>query len=174
MMYRVKGFDLMECLKNCGQRFVTLYKTQWPKQSQIKRSARRQSLRSLYKQLRKERQDAKDKGERERYTQVSAEFQKIARRDKKAFLNEQWKEIEKNNRTGKTRDFFKKIGDIKGTFREGMGTIKDRNCYHLIEEKRFRSIQENLENESHSVMSDSLQPHGLCSPWNSPGQYWSG
>ena len=75
---------------------------------------------------------------------------------------------------GKTRDFFKKIGDIKGTFHERMGMIKDSNCYHLREEKRFRSIQENIENESHSVMSDSLQPHGLCSPWNSPGQYWSG
>ena len=70
---------------------------------------------------------AKDKGEKERYTHLNAEFQRIARRDKKAFLSDQSKEIEENNRMGKTRDLFKKIRDTKGTFHAKMGTIKDRN-----------------------------------------------
>ena len=78
-------------------------------------------------QMAKKRTEAKGKGERGRYTQMNAEFQKIARRDKKAFLNEQFKEIEENNRMGKTRDLSRKIGDNKGTFHARMGTIKDRN-----------------------------------------------
>ena len=69
----------------------------------------------------------KGKGEEERYTHLNTEFQRIARRDKKAFLSEQCKEIEENNRTGKTRDLFKKIRDIKGIFHAKMGTIKDIN-----------------------------------------------
>ena len=77
-------------------------------------------------QTAEERREAKGKGERERYTQVNAEFQRIGRRDKKAFFNEQYKEIEKNNRMGKTRDLFKETGDIKGTFHARMSTIKDR------------------------------------------------
>ena len=75
----------------------------------------------------------KSKGEKERYTHLNAEFQKIARRDKKAFLNDQCKEIEENNRMGKTRDLFKKISDTKGTFHAKMGTIKDRNRMDLTE-----------------------------------------
>ena len=67
------------------------------------------------------------KGERERYTHLSAEFQRIAKREKEAFLNEQCKEIEENNTMGKTSDLFKKIGDIKGIFHSKMGMIKDRN-----------------------------------------------
>ena len=73
------------------------------------------------------RREAKGKGEKERYTHVNAEFQRIARRDKKVCLSDQWKEIEESNRMGKTRDLFKKIRDTKGTFHEKMGTIKDRN-----------------------------------------------
>ena len=73
----------------------------------------------------------KGKGERERYTQLNAEFQRIARSDKKGFLNKQCKEIEKNNRMEKTRDLFKKIGDIKRTFHARMGMIKDRNNKYL-------------------------------------------
>ena len=73
------------------------------------------------------RREAKSKGEKKRYTHLNAEVQRIARRDKKAFLNDQCKEIEENNGLGKTRDLFKKIRDIKGTFHEKMGTIKDRN-----------------------------------------------
>ena len=71
--------------------------------------------------------EVKSKGEKERYTHLSAEFQRIARRDKKAFLSDQCKEIEENNRRGKTRDLFKKIRDTKGTFHTKMGSIKDRN-----------------------------------------------
>ena len=73
------------------------------------------------------RSKAKNKGEEERYTHWNAEFQRIARRDKKAFLSDQCKEIEENNRMGKTRDLFKKIRDTKGTFHAKMGSIKDRN-----------------------------------------------
>ena len=73
------------------------------------------------------RREDKGKGEKERYTHLNAEFQRIARRDKKAFLSDQCKEIEENNRMGKTRDLFKKIRDTKGTFHAKMGSIKDRN-----------------------------------------------
>ena len=75
----------------------------------------------------------KGKGEKERYTHLNAEFQRIARRDKKAFLRHQCKEIEENNRMGKTRDLFKKISDTKGTLHAKMGTIKDRNGKDLTE-----------------------------------------
>ena len=77
-------------------------------------------------QVAEKRREAKDKRERERYTHLNAEFQRIARRDKTAFLSDQCKEIEENNRMGKTRDLFKKIRDTKGTFHAKMGTIKDR------------------------------------------------
>ena len=73
------------------------------------------------------RKEAKGKGEKERYTHLKAEFQRIARRDKKTFLSDQCKETEENNRIGKTRDLFKKIRDSKGTFHAKMGTVKDRN-----------------------------------------------
>ena len=72
------------------------------------------------------RREAKSKGEKERYTHVNAEFQTIARRDKKAFLSEQRKEIEENNRMGRTRGLFKKIRDVKGTFHAKMGSVKDK------------------------------------------------
>ena len=79
------------------------------------------------------RREAKSKGEKERYTHLNAEFQRTARRDKKAFLSNQCKEIEENNRMGKTRDLFKKIRDTKGTFHAKMGSIKDRNGLDLTE-----------------------------------------
>ena len=78
-------------------------------------------------QISVKRREMKSKGENERYKHLNAEFQKIARRDKKAFLSDQCKEIEENNRMGKTRDLFKKIRDTKGTFHAKMGSIKDRN-----------------------------------------------
>ena len=81
------------------------------------------------------RREVKSKGEKERYKHVNAEFQRIARRDKKAFLSDQCKEIEGNNRMGKTRDLFKKIRDTKGTFHARMGSIKDRNDMDLTEQK---------------------------------------
>ena len=82
--------------------------------------------------------EAKSKGEKERYTHLNAEFQRTARRDKKAFLSNQWKEIEENNRMGKTRDLFKKIRDTKGTFHAKMGSIKDRNGMDLTEAEILR------------------------------------
>ena len=84
-------------------------------------------------QIAGKRREAKGKGEKERYTHLNAEFQRIARRDKKTFLNDQCKEIEENNRMGKTRDLFKKIRDTKGTFHTKMGTIKNRNGMDLTE-----------------------------------------
>ena len=93
-------------------------------------------------QIAEEKKRRKGKGERERYTQLNAEFQRIARKDKKAFLNEQCKEIEEKyrnrNRMGITRDLFKKIVDIKGTFYARTGTIKDRNGKDLIEAEEIK------------------------------------
>ena len=82
------------------------------------------------------RREAKSKGEKERYKHLNAEFPRIARRDKKAIFSDQCKEIEENNKMGKTRDLFKKIRDIKGRFHAKMGTIKDRNGEDLTEKKR--------------------------------------
>ena len=93
------------------------------------------------------RREEKSKAEKKRYKNLNAEFQRIARRDKKAFLNDQCKEIEKNSRMGKTRDLFKKIRDTKGTFHEKMGSIKDRNGMDLTEEdikKRWQEYTEEL------------------------------
>ena len=84
-------------------------------------------------QIAVKRREAKSKGEKERYKHLNAEFQKIARRDKKALLSDQCKEIEENNRMGKTRDLFKEIRDTKGTIYAKMGTIKDRNGMDLTE-----------------------------------------
>ena len=102
-------------------------------------------------QIAVKRREAKSKGEKERYKHLNAEFQRIARRDKKAFLSDQCKEIEENNRTGKTRDLFKKIRDTKGTFHAKMGTIKDRNGLDLTEaediKKRWHEYTEELYNE---------------------------
>ena len=90
----------------------------------------------------------KSKGGKERYTHLNAEFQRIARRDKKAFLSDQCKEIEENNRIGKTRDLFKKIRDTKGTFPASIATIKDRNGMDLTEtediKKRWQEYTEEL------------------------------
>ena len=94
------------------------------------------------------KREAKGKREKERYTHLYAEFQRIARRDKKAFFSDQCKEIEENNRIGKTRDLFKKIRDTKGTLHAKMGTIKDRNGMDLKEaediKKRWQEYREKL------------------------------
>ena len=89
-------------------------------------------------QIAEKRREAKGKGEKERYKHLNAEFQRIARRDKKAFLSNQCKEIEANNRMGKTRDLFKKIRDNKPTFHAKVGTIKDRNGMDLTEAEDIR------------------------------------
>ena len=94
------------------------------------------------------RREVKSKGEKERYTHLYAEFQRIARRDKKAFFSNQCKEIEENNRMRKTRDLFKKIRDTKGTFHAKMGSIKDSNCMDLTEaediKKRWQEFTREL------------------------------
>ena len=99
-------------------------------------------------QIAVKRREVKSKGEKERYTHLNAEFQRIARRDKKAFLRDQCKEIEENNRVGKTRDLFKKMRDTKGTFHPKMGSIKDRNDMDLTEaeniKKRWQEYTEKL------------------------------
>ena len=89
-------------------------------------------------QIAVKRRGVENKGEKERYTHLNAEFQRIARRDKKTFLSDQCKEIEENNRMGKTRDLLKKIRDIKGTFHAKMGSIKDRNGMDLTQAEDFK------------------------------------
>ena len=93
-------------------------------------------------QIAVERREMKSKGEKERYTHLNAEFQRLARRDKKAFLSDQCKEIEENNRMGKTRDFFKKIRDSKGIFHAKMGSIKYINCMDLTSRDLFKKIRD--------------------------------
>ena len=99
-------------------------------------------------QIAVKRREAKSKGEKKRYTHLNAEFQRMARRDKKAFLRDQCKEIEEKNRMGKTRDLFKKIRDTQGTFHAKMGLIKDRNGMDLTEvedmKKRWQGYTEEL------------------------------
>ena len=110
-----KGLDMIvRVLKNYGWRFVTLYRRQWSRPSPRTRKAKWLSEEAL--QITEKRREAKGKGERERYTHLNTDFQRIARRDKKAIVSEQCKEIEGNNRMVKTRDLIKKIRDTKGTF----------------------------------------------------------
>ena len=114
-------------------------------------------------QIAEKRREAKGKGEKERYTHLNAEFQRIARRDKKAFLSDQCKEIEENNRMGKTRDLFKKIRDTKGTFHAKMGSIKDRNGMDLTEaediKKRWQEYTEELyKKDNHDGVIADLEP----------------
>ena len=134
---------------NYGQRFVTLYRRQGSRPSPRKRNAKRQNgcLENAL-QIAVKRREEKSKEEKERYTHLNAEFQRIARRDKKAFLGNQCKEIEENNRMGKTSDLFKKIRDTKGTFHAKMGSIKNRNGMDLTEaediKKRWQEHTEEL------------------------------
>ena len=103
-------------------------------------------------QIAEERREEKGKGEKERYTHLNAEFQRIARRDKKAFLSDQCKEIEENNRMGKTRDLFKKTRDTKGTFHAKMGSIKDKNGLDLTEAEDIKRWQEYTENCTKKIL----------------------
>ena len=110
---RFKGLDLIECLKNYGRRLITLYRRQGSRPSPPKtkcKKAKRLSEEAL--QIAVKRREAKNRGEKERYTHLNAEFQRIARRDKKAFLSDQCKQIEENNTMVKTRDLFKKDQEI--------------------------------------------------------------
>ena len=94
-------------------------------------------------QTAEERREAKSKEEREKYTQLNAEFQRVVRRDKEAFLSEQCEEVQETNRMGSTRNLSKKIGDIKGTFHAGMGRIKGRNCKDLAEAEEVARMHRN-------------------------------
>ena len=119
-------------------------------------------------QIAVKRREAKSKGKKERYKHLNAEFQRIARRDRKAFLSDQCKEIEENNRMGKTRDLFKKIKDTKGTLHAKMDTIKDRNGMDLTEaediKKRWQEYTEELykkdlhDPDNHNSMITHLEP----------------
>ena len=138
---RFRGLDLIECLMNYGWKFMTLYRRQGRRKRKKKKKNKCKEGKSLSEealQIAVKRREAKSKGERERYTHLNAEFQSIARRDKKAFLSDQCKGIKENNRMGKTRDVFKKLRDTKGTFHAKMGTIKDRNGIYLTEGKILR------------------------------------
>ena len=113
-----------------------------------KKCKKAKSLSEEALQIAVNRREAKSKGEKERYKHLNAEFQRIARKDKKAFLSNQCKQIEENNRMGKTRDLFKKIRDRKGTFHAKMGFIKERNGMDLTEtkdiKKRWQEYTEEL------------------------------
>ena len=119
-------------------------------------------------QIAVKRREVKSKGEKERYRHLNAEFQRIARREKRAFLSDQYKEIEENNRMGKTGDLFKKIRDTKGTFHAKMGTIKDRNGMDLTEaediKKRWQEYTEELHkkdlhnSDNHDGVITHLEP----------------
>ena len=114
-------------------RFMTLYRRQGSRPPPWKRNAKKQWPSGEALQIAVKRREAKSKGEKERYKHLNVEFQRIARRDKKAFFSDQCKEIEENNRMGMIRDLFKKIRDTKGTFHAKMGSIKDRNGMSLTE-----------------------------------------
>ena len=119
-------------------------------------------------QVAEKRREAKGKGEKERYTHLNAEFQRITRRDKKSFLSDQCKEIEENNRMGKTRDLFKKIRDTEGIFHAKMGSIKDRNGMDLTGaediKKRWQEYTEELykkdlqDPDNHAGVITHLEP----------------
>ena len=139
---------------NYGMRFVTLYRRQGSRPSPWKRNAEKQNgcLRRPL-QIAVKRRGKKSKGEKERHTHLNAEFQRMAGRDKTAFLTDQCKEIQENNGKGKTRDLFKKIRDTKGTFHAKMGTIKERNGMDLTEaediKKRWQEYTEELYKNLH-------------------------
>ena len=104
-------------------------------------------------QIAEKRSEATGQGEKEKYTHLNAEFQRIARRDKKAFFSDQCKEIEENNRIGKTRDHLKKIRDIKGKFHAKMDTIKDRNSMDLTEAEDIKKAWQEYTEELHKKIS---------------------
>ena len=146
---RFKGLDLIQCLMNYGWRFVTLYRRHISRPSPRKTKAKKAKwLSEEVLQIAVKRREVKSKGEKERYKHLNEELQRISRRDKKAFLSDQCKEIEENNRMGKTRHLFKKIRDTKGTFHAKMGTLKVRNGMDLTEaediKKRWQEYTEEL------------------------------
>ena len=169
MTNRFKGLDLIDrvpeelWMKVCDIVHEAGIKT-IPKKKKY-RKAKWMSEEAL--QIAMKRREVKGKGEKERYTHLNAEFQRLVRRDKKAFLSDQCKEIEENNRMGKTRDLFKKIRDTKGTFHAKMGSIKDRNRMDLTEAEDIKKRwQENTElyrkdlhdPDNHAIVITHLEP----------------
>ena len=156
---------------NYEWRFMILYRRQGSRPSPRKRNAKKQNgyLRGLTNSCEKKRSESK--GEKERYTYLNAQFLRIARRDKKAFLSDQCKEIDENNRMGKTRDLFKKIRDTTGTFHAKLGSIKDRNGMDLTEaediKKRWQEYTEELSKkdlhnpDNHNSVVTHLKPDVL-------------
>ena len=144
---KFKGLDLIECLKDCGWRFVTLYMRPWSKPIQEEMQKGEMFVWGGLT-IAEKRREVKGKGKKKTYIHLNADFRRIARRDKKAFLSDQCKEIEENNRIGKTRHLSRTIGYIKGTFHARMGTIKDRNGMDLTEaediKKRWQEYREKL------------------------------
>ena len=122
---------------NYGRRFVTLYRTRSKTIPMEKKYKKTKWLSGEGLQIAVKRREVKNKEEKERYKHLNAEFQRIARRDKKAFLSDHCKETEENNRMGRTRDLFKEIRDTKGTFHAKMGSIKDRNGMDLNRSRRY-------------------------------------
>ena len=142
---------------NYGRRFVTLYRRQESRPSPRKRNAKKAKwLSEEALQIAVKRKEVKSKGEKERHKHLNAEFQRIARRDKKAFLNDQCKEIEENNRMGKTRDLFKKTRDTKGTFHAMMDTIKDRNGMDLTEAEDIKKRWEEYKEEPKKIFMTQI------------------
>ena len=145
-----EGLHLIdECLRNYGWRFMTFYRRQESRPSPWKSNAKKTKwLSGEALQIAVKGREAKSKGEKERYKHLNAEFQRIARRDKKVFLSKRCKQTEENNRMGNTRDLFKKIRDTKGTFHAKMGSIKNRNGMDLTEaediKKRWQEYTEEL------------------------------
>ena len=135
---------------NYGWGFMTLYSRQESRPSPRKRNAKKAKwLSEEAFQIARKRRETKSKGEKERYTHLNADFQRIVRRDDKVFLSDQCKEIEENNRMGKTRDLFKKIRDTKGTFHAKMGSIKNTNGRDLTEAEDIKKRQQEYTKELH-------------------------
>ena len=131
---------------NYGQRFVILYKRQGSRPIPMEKKCQKAKwLSEEALQIAVKRREEKSKGGKDRYKHLNAEFQRIARRDKKAFFSDQCNEIEVNNRLGKTRDLFKEIRDTKGIFHAKMGSIKDRNGMDLTEAEDIKKWQEYTE-----------------------------
>ena len=141
---------------NYGRRFVTLYRRRIKTIPKKKKCKKAKWLSGEGLQIAVKRK-VKSKGEKERYTHLNAEFQRIARRDKKAFFSDQYKEIEENNRMGKTRDLFKKIRVAKGTFHAKMGTIKDRNCMDLTEAEDIKKRWQEFTEEVARILRRTVQ-----------------
>ena len=157
---------------NCGMRFMTLYRRQGSRPFPMEKKCKKAKwLSGEALQIAVKGREAKSKGEKERYKHLNAEFQRIARRDKKAFFSDQCKEIEGKNRMGKTRDVFKKIRDTKGIFHAKMCSIKDRNGLDLTEaediKKRWQEYKKELykkdlhDPDNHDDVITHLEPDSL-------------